>query len=240
MPNISSSAVYIPSTKTFGAAQAEVARVISGANQPQSLSEAADAIQNAMRWWARKTPPWSYLNVTVPDIPVVAGTANYEMPGNLQHIYSVRLGTLGDPLHYIEPRTYDRFAGDQTIRDYPSRYTLFSRGQTNEITLVPTPVADNTLIIRGVRQVTIPTTPAELLDVLEPDVGAVIHYAKALVLGDRSGAADRRNFHMEQAEQGRAESRQRDRHEEDDDLILIPSSAETSPYPRDYYNDYLW
>lgn len=220
---------YLPTSMTLGEAKARVARVVSGSSSPDMLQVAEEAIQDALRRWARYHN-WSYLNVQHPDITVVAGTADYTLDANFQSPLSVRLtGAARRLLYHIDQRFYDRSRWDQTASELPRFYSLFLLGQERKIRIIPTPIAGDVLSIRYHRTFVIPTGDDGLLDAPDTYIDGILDLARARVLADRPGSETRRDYFASMAEDAMQRARFMDLNVADENDSFVPAIAPLSP-----------
>lgn len=201
MPSVPASPLYLPTAMTADEACARIARVVGGAANPDVLDEALDALHDALRWWDR-FHPWQYLRVLDDTIGVVASTADYSLPSNFKHPYTVRLSTAARRLAYVDQRLYDMVRWSQSSEETPTHYSLFKVGSELKITLLPTPDAADTLVLKYHRVCNTTPSGGDLLDIPDSWVDVILNRAKELVLGDRTGREGDRQFFGEQAQYG--------------------------------------
>lgn len=222
---------YLPSSLNLAQATAAVADVISGASKPDILASATRAIQEALRWWDRDHP-WSYLQETAPDQTLIVETATYALPGNLKHVYDVRLLTNDRTLYYVDRRAYNRIVWNQDATGIPNFYTLYQQGTALLIELLPTPSVVDTLSVRYHRMTSIPSANDDPIDVPEPWVDIILNRARALLLAGRAGSDTRRDFFIALSEQGMMKARTDDIVIADDDEGFVSYDTwANSAYP---------
>lgn len=138
-----------------------VSRYSGLANDTNSRSAVLDNVNLGLLEIANQTP-WTWNEIIAASITVVAGTSTYNLPTGsgaiFEDVYDVRLtGANERTLDALDRRTYDRFRRlVQSTTNIPTHYTIFSKQQGGQITLLPTPSAADTLSIKYTgRQATI-------------------------------------------------------------------------------------
>lgn len=233
MPALPGSPLYVPTSMTATQATSRIARAISGASSSEVLTEAGEALQNALRWWDRYHP-WHYLRKTNDPITTVIGTADYSLPSDFKHIYTARLTTNERTLSYVDPRHYDRVFWAQAQRSTPAWYTLFRLGAELKITLLPTPSEADSLVIRYNRFTRVTPAGGDTIDVPDTWVDVILHKGKELLLADRTGVEDRRNYNAEMAQRGLQRARA------DDIIIPDENLAMAAGWAPGYNQNHAW
>ena len=163
------------------------------------------------------------------DIPVIVGTDLYNLPSTMKRIYSVRTLTNELPLTWRDQRYIDRVYPNQTTQNLPAFYNAFNDAtftqsrQGGRIRLFPIPSTADTLRVRYIRPIVQSTADADLLDMPDRYVYAVLELAKYYFL---------KNFDAETARLGEIKERSEflyKKAEYDDrsasidrDLVMIP------------------
>lgn len=207
---------------TLGQAKVIVARVIGNEEDSTTLARAYDAIRMAVGEWNRRHQ-FDANAFTHADIDVTAGTASYDLPSNLLHVYDVRLETSQRTLAFIRRRLYDRAMWDQNAQAYPTHYTLFGSGNSGQIVLLPTPDAAETLRIRYYAGIVVPTDNDTGFGLPDRFAWGIVYKAKALLVMDKNAEDARIPIWLREAERAFREARSDDVERPDEDLRMIPS-----------------
>ena len=174
---------------TLGRAKAHVASAggRGDASNGPSLARAKDAIEVAIGRWNLEHG-WNLRTKAADAISTVASTSTYDLPSDLNHIYSVRLdGSQDSPLTPISRREFDRLWVDQAMTGTPYHYMYFRLGQDNLIELWPVPSGVFTLTVRYYALITVPSSDDEFLDVPDRYVGSLLKMARAEYLSVLGG-----------------------------------------------------
>lgn len=220
---------------SFAQGKVIVARTIGGANDPDQLLAAGDAIQVAIQEWnIRDKFNFLLRDNSDNEIDVDASISTYALPANLREVYSVRLVSQKRALIYINQRDVDRIVRDQSATGTPSHYTLF-RGSTDfapdslaeqqlMLKLIPTPnyTAVDELLVRYYRLIASPAVDADNLDVPDRYVYAFLTMAKYYFLVDKDAESARTEEHKQRAEYLFALVQRDDQEYQDEDLALTP------------------
>lgn len=148
---------------------------------------------------------------------------DYPLLSDMKYIYSVKLLQTGRTLLAMDERLYDQMVGLDTPST-PTHYTLFPQGERALLRLVPTPVAEDTLLIKYFRRMTVPSSGGETLDIPQDYENYIISLAKGLYLMDK-GADEKSRFHWQLGLSGLAQARAADNRVPDMDQGFIPGNV---------------
>ena len=161
---------------TYSQAKIIVARTIGGANDPDQIAAAGDAIAVAISEWNLRQK-WNFLLVdnSTDPVDIVTGTNLYQLPASFREMLTVRLVSKKKTLYYLESRQLDRVVRDQSPTAIPDAYLIF-RGATDFagssessqapfIKLYPSPnyTLANELLLRYYRRMLTPTLDADFI-----------------------------------------------------------------------------
>jgi hypothetical protein len=130
---------------------------------------------------------WESHTVNGPDITLVAGTATYNLPTPFKAESSLRLVGNPRPLKFVRKQDYDNQVWDQRAGGTPVAYSMWSAIPTGKLTIIPTPVAADTVTFSYYRPITTPSSLTDTLDVMPWMLRAVILKAQLLVATWRGG-----------------------------------------------------
>lgn len=113
------------------------------------------------------------------------GRIDYTLPTTIRSMYSARLMATNRALSELHQRDYDRMFPTLHV-DTPCWYTLWSaEGSAPKIRILPVPAAADFLVLRYVREVTIPSGASDVLDIPRDAEFAIISLAKGYYLTDK-------------------------------------------------------
>jgi len=141
------------------------------------------------------------------DIPLVSGTATYNLPSPVKRIYDARLTVNQRTLIWKDQREIDRlFGGDLTTQGTPEFFNTFNAtsfsaaAQNGVIKLYRTPSAVDTLRVRYYRPIAEPVNASDLLDTLDRYVYALLDLAQYYYMRNHDADNPRTNEMKERAE----------------------------------------
>lgn len=236
MPSLINSNAGAMSSKTWLQAKQEVAQVVGGQNDPDSLLAAKAQIRAVLEDWNTRRN-WQFLQVIAPDIAVVAGTSTYDLPTTFKRPYSVRL--LGSPrtLWYVTRREYNRLSPYQSPNTYPTHYTLFNAATTGQIELIPANGVAETMRVWYYRPMVEEDEDDATLDVLGRYTNYVLDGARARLLGLK-GPTEKLPFWKQEMEAGFAKAQADDENIPDEDAGFAPGPSGFYGPPHD--NSFAW
>lgn len=155
------------SAMTFRDAKAWVARIVGAQDTPDVVGS-GDAIAAAIDELNRRR--WEFLTVRGSDIPVVAGTSDYDLPTPFKDPLSLILTGSSDgsdrTLTYVPRGTWDPLTENHRVGG-TYFYTNFATGTTHKIQLMDTPDGPGTLQLRYYRPIQTPLQEEDTLDVIK-------------------------------------------------------------------------
>lgn len=142
------------------------------------------------------------------DVTLGFARIDYTLPTAIRSMYSARLLAANRTLTQISQQEYDRLYPNLTV-DVPCWYTLYAaEGSAPKIRLLPAPSAADFLVLRYMREVTIPSGANDVLDIPRDAEFAVISLAKGYYLMDKG--EEKAGFWMQQGEVALREARGRE------------------------------
>jgi len=143
------------------------------------------------------------------DIPVVAGTATYNLPTPIKRPITARIVS-GDErtLEWIDQRTLDKmFMQQTTLTGRPMFYNLFNKTgftqarQNGKVRLEPQPSSSETLRVRYYRPIGEPTADGDYIDVPDRYVYALLELGRWHYLKNHDSETARLQMTEQKAEQ---------------------------------------
>lgn len=218
-----------------------VSRFTGLANDTNSRSAVLDYV-NLGLWHISLETPWSWNEIIASSITVTAGVADNPLPTGaglvFDDVYDVRLtGSPERTLLPIDLRTYDRTrAGVQTGQSTPTHYYIYGPQQNAVLTLVPTPNAGNTLLIRYIgRQNTISDASASSLNIPDKYMPLVIYKGAELTSAWKS--PERTGYWNGMYKQALGRALAIDREEPDENPSMVPRNQNGVYYDPLYPDD---
>jgi hypothetical protein len=190
VPSLSNTNSGPSATLTWDDAARRAARVIGGANDPETLDVAKEALSEILQEWNAEKE-WRFTQIIAPAITVTADTARYALPTTFKKPYDAYLGNDHRKLEYLEGRRFDAMGGEASFRKAVG-YMLYNVGTTGEIELFGTPVAGDvpeTLIVRYYRLIDTVGNGEDLLDIPAAYVPALLAGTRALLCAERADTA---------------------------------------------------
>lgn len=146
-------------------------------------------------------------------VTLTFGRIDYTLPTAIRSMYSARLMTANRALTQINQRDYDRLCPVLTV-DTPRWYTLYvAEGSAPKIRLLPVPASADFLVLRYVREVTIPSGASDVLDIPRDAEFAVLALARGYYLTDKG--EEKAAFWLQQGEAALREARAREMQDSD-------------------------
>ncbi len=201
MPSLSNSNAGQMSNITWGQAKNEVAQVVGGQNDPETLLSAKAQIKAVLEDWNSRRN-WQFLQVQADDIPIVNGTSTYDLPTTFKKPYAALLSVYGRPLSYITRRQYNLSRPwSQASPTVPIGYMLYNVVSTGKIELIPSNSLNDILKVWYYRLMIEEDSDDAFLDVLGRYANYVLDGARARLLGLK-GPVEKLSFWMQQSEAG--------------------------------------
>jgi hypothetical protein len=220
------------SNMTWGQAKSDVAQVVGGQGDPDTLQLAQAQISAVLQDWNTRRN-WQFLQTIADDIAVTAGTSTYDLPAAFKRPYAAIFNT--DSLVYVTRRQFNRVDAVQSASQ-PYWYTLFNHAETGKIELIPPCGVSGVLKVWYYRLMTEIGPDGDLLDVLGRYTNYVLDAAKTRILATK-GPVDKMQFWMGAAESGFMKAVADDEHIPDEDPGFRPQMGLTS-VPSD--NSFQW
>lgn len=221
-----------PGLISFLRAKRMVARAIGGENKAVALDEAGDAILQAMEELSLHN--WDFLLVTY-SLSVTAGTADYTLPTGFKKEYTVRLTTNERHLVYLHQRDYDRLVATQSSGT-PTHYSFFNSAAVEaldpqhtaaSIRFYPTPASSDTATVKYYRPLAIIDDDGDTLDLPRRYQYWPVYQAKAFLLNDHGGEADRAAYWQRRADMLLSKMKWDDQDHPDQDVAFAPATGGT-------------
>ena len=232
MPSLSNSNAGPMSEKTWAQAKREVAQVVGGQDDPDTLVAAGAQIQAVLEDWNTRRN-WQFLQTQAPDITVTAGTSIYDLPAPFKKPYSAILDTT--ILSYTTRRQYNRTDTTQAA-SVPDSYTLFNYAENGKIELIPPVGINGTLKVWYYRRMVETDDDNATLDILGRYTNYVLDAARARLLAIK-GPVDKLSYWAQMGEAGFAKAQADDEQIPDEDLGFAPMHAFLSVPPD---NSFKW
>ena len=215
---------------TYGAAKALVAQVLGNSTDTDLLTEAGAEIQRVVEELNLKDLDWLATSQT---IPLVIGTADYNLNSNFRKVYSVRLESNKRVLTYIEQREWDRTIYDQTSNRTPFGYNIFPRTSNTQaqIRFLPTPAGVENATVKYYKAMDTPSVDGTALDIVERYQGWIIYQAKANILANHGENDSRIMFWQNKADRMLADMLNESQVQPDDDEGMMPGAMGTGKFP---------
>lgn len=236
MPSLANSNAGAMSSLTWGQAKSQVAEVVGGKSDPDSLAAAEAQIQAVLEDWNTRRN-WQFLQVQAPDIPVVSGTSTYDLPAAFKKPYAAMLVNSPRVLSYLTRREYNLLQPSQIALASPRYYTLFNLASTGKVELLPTPGSGDILRVWYYRRMNETGADGELLDILGSYTTYVLDAARARLLALK-GPVEKMTFWAQSGEAGFMKAVADDELIPDEDAGFAPRSAITMGPPHD--NSFAW
>lgn len=140
------------------------------------------------------------------DIPVIAGTASYNLPSAMKRPMDARMLVNERTLEWKDQFLIDKLFQNQSPNSLPEFYSLFNptsfsqASQNGKITLFPIPSATETLRVRYYRPIVEPSADGEFLDVPDRYVYALLELARWNYLKNHDAETERMMMTGQKAE----------------------------------------
>lgn len=176
------------------------------------------------------------------DIPIVAGTQDYNLPTDFFAAYTARTITNPRTLTWRDQRYWDRIIVNQTVRGFPAEYTTYNpisdetqNFGTQRLKLDVIPQANDTLRLRYYREF---NQTGTYIDVPDQFLYPFLDYARGVLLATKKAADDPAAF-LQSATQGAEASLEQDQEPtEDNDMdSYLKSQYEMGPLQRNLWNN---
>ena len=225
---IAGDGITVTTSVANGFAGVNVGQTVTGTGVPASTTVASITSTTVIVLSQAATPATVTLTFSG-DIPIISGTATYNLPSPMGRPYSALLNTNQETLVWKEQREIDRIYQIQNNAGTPVFYNIFNSTsfapgrQNGKVRLYPIPSGSDVLRVRYFRPIAEPSTGSDLLDVPDTYVWALLGLARYFFLMDHDSESQRLQEVKERAElQFRMVMARDQQGSEDNDMGLVP------------------